>query len=638
MLLVAVVLIGLNGCRNDDVVVNPDDHPTPDGYTNTSAYKGLYVLCEGNMGSNKATLDYLDMATGTYSRNIYPSRNPGKVMELGDVGNDIKAYGSRLWMVINQSNRVEVASTATAVSLGSVDVPNARYLAFDGGNAYVSSYVGPVNGKSVLGEVYKVDTLTLRVTARCMVGYQPEEMAVLDGKLYVANSGGYSALQGMGYDQTVSVIDLKSFSVERTIDVAPNLFRLRKDRYGSLWVTSRGDYGSTPSRIYELYGGSVADSIDVPATDIAFRGDSLLYLNSTGVGVYDLKSRHIVNAHLLQQPANDRIETPYGLIVDDSDGRIYVMDATNYVSSGKIFCFDRNGKWLWTQPTGDIPGHACLVANGPMPTGSSQPVGDVSAFIQAVDEYVPAPGQFVNLLPKVEASDDAASVRAKCTAAIGGGMNGLVTLGGFGGYITFHFDHPVRNVHGQKDLLIRGNYIAGASEPGIVMVSQDVNGNGLPDDPWYELSGSADVDSVGKVVYGYEITYRPAPMQDIPWTDNQGRSGVVARNDYHAQEYYPLWIHEPLTFRGTLLPPNGHNHGVNGAQNWLLDSFRYGYVDNSGTDEGCSFDLDWAVDSERKPVRLDHIDFVRVYSAENQQCGWLGETSTEIRGAKDLHF
>ena len=146
------------------------------------------------------------------------------------------------------------------------------------------------------------------------------------------------------------------------------------------------------------------------------------------------------------------------------------------------------------------------------------------------------------------------------------------------------------------------------------------------------------MDSVGKVVYGYEITYRPSPMQDIPWTDNQGRSGVVPRNTYHTQEYYPLWIHEPLTFRGTLLPLNGHNHGVNGAQNWLLDSFRYGYVDNSATDEGCSFDLDWAVDGERKPVRLDHIDFVRVYSAENQQCGWLGETSTEIRGAKDLHF
>lgn len=631
------VMLTLAGCRNDDVVLYPDDTPTPDGYQNTSAYKGMYVLCEGNMGANKASLDYLDMTTGTYSRNIYPSRNPGKVLELGDVGNDIKVYGTRLWMVINQSNRVEVASAATAVSLGSVNIPNARYLAFHDRYAYVSSYVGPVSGQSVLGEVYRIDTLTQRVDGRCTVGFQPEEMAVMGGKLYVANSGGYRALQGEGYDRRVSVIDLNSFSVERTIDVAPNLFRLRRDRYDCLWATSRGDYDQQPGRIYKIEQGIVADSIDVAATDLAFHGDSLLFLHRDGCGLYDLRNRRLVSRQLLRLPSGEHIETPYGLMVDDSDGRIYVMDATNYVSSGKLFCFDDHGNWLWTCPTSDIPGHACWVKEGPDGLPDSPSSGERSPYIAAVDAYCPAPGQFVNVLPKADADDNADSLCAKCTAALRGGMDGLVTLGGFGGYIIFHFDHPVRNVHGQKDLLIRGNYIAGAAEPGIVMVSVDVNGNGLPDDPWYELSGSADTDSIGKEVYGYEITYQPAPMADIPWVDNLGRKGVVARNSYHTQEYFPLWMHQSLTFRGTLLPPNGHNRGTNGAQNWLLDSFRQGYVDNLGDDEGCSFDLDWAVDAARKPVSLDHIDFVKVYTAENQQCGWLGETSTEIRGARDLH-
>ena len=635
--IVVLSALALIGCRNDDVVLSPDEISTPDGYTNTSAYRGLYVLCEGNMGANKATLDYLDMGTGTYFRDIYPSRNPGKVLELGDVGNDIKVYGSRLWMVINQSNRIEVASAASAVSLGSVNIPNARFLAFDGNHAYVSSYVGPISGKSVLGEVYRIDTLTLRIDGRCTVGFQPEEMAVLNGRLYVANSGGYSAMQGMGYDRRVSVIDLKSFSVERTIDVAPNLFRLRSDQYGSIWVASRGDYNTMPARVYELYGGSVADSIDISATDMALHGDSLLFLHSGGCGLYDLRNRRVVSRQMLRLPTDERIETPYGLAVDDSNGRIYVMDATNYVSSGKLLCFDPQGNWLWTRPTGDIPGHACFVKEGTASSGNT-PSGDGrSPYIQAVDEYLPAPGQFVNILPKADAGDNADSLRAKCTAVLQGGMDGLVTLGGYGGYITFHFDHPVRNVQGEKDLLIRGNYTSGASEPGIVMVSQDENGNGLPDDTWYELSGSADTDSIGKVVYGYEITYRPAPMSDISWADNQGKSGTVRRNTYHSQEYYPLWVHTPLTFRGTLLPKNGHNHGKDGTQNWRLDSFRYGYVDNSADETGCSFDIGWAVDGNRKPVHLSHIDFVRVYSAENQQCGWLGETSTEIRGAKDLH-
>jgi hypothetical protein len=91
----------------------------------------------------------------------------------------------------------------------------------------------------------------------------------------------------------------------------------------------------------------------------------------------------------------------------------------------------------------------------------------------------------------------------------------------------------VANVQGERDFAIWGNAYVGNSEPGIVMVSVDVNGNGLPDDEWYELSGSADTDSIGKVVYDYQVTYTKTPMQDVPWQDNKGKSGVVARNDFH---------------------------------------------------------------------------------------------------------
>ncbi len=633
-ILILMLTVVVASCRDDEVVVYPTDEPTNE--VTTGSLAGMYVLNEGNMGSNKATLDYLDLKTGVYSRNIYPSRNPNQVLELGDVGNDIKVYGSKLWMVINQSNKVEVASAATAVSQGHVDVPNCRYLAFSGGYAYVSSYVGPINGTSVLGQVYKVDTTSLQVVGRCTVGYQPEEMAVLGGKLYVANSGGYSAMQGMGYDRTVSVVDLNSLQVERTISVAPNLFHIRADRYGSLWVSSRGDYGSTPSRLYEIYGNQVVDSIDVPVDGFDFRGDSLVYYGDGKYGVINLRSHEILTQNFIHQSASDPIKTPYGIVVNPDNGNIYVMDATNYVSSGKLFCFDKDGNYRWSTWTGDIPGHACFTSVGTSST-TVEPATDRSAYIAAVDEYVPAPGQNVNMMPEIDADDNADSAAMKCTRALAGSMDGMVTLGGYGGYVTFHFDHSVRNLSG-NDLMIRGNAFDGNSEPGIVMVSVDANHNGKPDDEWYELSGSADVDSVGKVVYNYQITYQPSPMHDIGWTDNQGQTGYVYRNSYHSQEYYPLWISSPLTFTGTLLPRNGHNYSQAGLQYWTLSSFRYGYVDNLGSDEGCSFDISNAVDSSRQPVNLQSIDFVRVYTAENQTCGWLGETSTEVCGAKDLHY
>lgn len=260
-------------------------------------------------------------------------------------------------------------------------------------------------------------------------------------------------------------------------------------------------------------------------------------------------------------------------------------------------------------------------------------------YIAVVDEYVPAPGQFINTLPVYQEGDDATSMAAKCTEALANNASGLVTLGAWGGYITFHFDHPVVNVSGERDLYIKGNAVNGGSEAGIVCVSQDLNGNGLPDDEWYELSGSADIDST-TTLYGYELTYyMDEPLQDILWQDNQGAEGWVKRNNFHAQEYFPAWLSSPLSFQGTRLPNNAHDTSGNGTY-WVLDAFREGYVDNLPNSDTIanSFDIGWAVHPvTRMPVTLRTIDFVRIYSSLNQSAGWLGETSTEVSGAQDLH-
>ena len=292
-----------------------------------------------------------------------------------------------------------------------------------------------------------------------------------------------------------------------------------------------------------------------------------------------------------------------------------------------------------------------------------------SKYIQAVDEYRPAPGQYVNDAPEYEEGDTEADMIRKCNermAGLGPLDAHLVALGGWGGYITFHFDHPIVNIIGQRDFAVWGNayqemrhlVFGGMNEAGVVMVSQDTNGNGKPDDLWYEISGSCDVDSAGKVVYNYEVTYRRNPMGDIPWTDNQGNNGTIDRNHYHTQEYFPLWLtDDEFTFRGTRLPDNMLNLSDQVDQTWspyyyVLLGFRYGYADNlpNFTDdadatsynyEGCGIDISWAMDDQRQPVNLDHIDFVRVYTGLNQKCPqpeWWGETSTEILCAEDLHL
>jgi len=142
-------------------------------------------LTRGTWGSNKATLDFLDFKRGVYRRNIYAEINPTVPKEMGDVGNDIAIYGSRLYAVINCSNKIEVMNARTTKRIGQVEIPNCRYIQFHGRYAYVTSYAGPVTidpHYEQLGYVAKVDTATLEVVDRCLVGFQPDELEIVGGK------------------------------------------------------------------------------------------------------------------------------------------------------------------------------------------------------------------------------------------------------------------------------------------------------------------------------------------------------------------------------------------------------------------------------------------------------------------------
>ena len=374
-------LLMLSSCRNDVMVVPMEDINTG-GKTVKSEIIGMYLLNEGNMGSNKSSLDYLDLsgkdATVHYLRNIYSERNPETVMMLGDVGNDIQIYGSRLWLVINCSNKVEVAQADDAVRIGKVDIPNCRYVTFKDRYAYVSSYVGSVysGSNSPLGSVYKVDTLSLQKVDSCSVGYQPEEMAIIGKKLYVANSGGYQGMTGQGYESTVSVIDLDKMQETEKIAVAPNLHRIKKDKYDQLWVTSRGNYVDMESKIYWLSKGAdgkmqVVGHFDQPVSDLCIVGDSLYFYgsqwseitmtNTVTYGIINVRTHQIVSTSLSDAPEINKIRMPYGIIVNPIHRDFYLMDAKNYVSSGELLHFLPDGTFDWKVKTGDIPAHAVFL-------------------------------------------------------------------------------------------------------------------------------------------------------------------------------------------------------------------------------------------------------------------------------------
>ncbi len=376
-LIILPLLLASTSCREDELVVPTEYDIIGDTHQAESSIRGFYLVNEGNMGSNKCTLDFCDFATGLYARNFYAERNPDEIKELGDVGNDIGIYGSKLYVVVNCSHKVEVMDAYTGKKITQINIPNCRYIRFHRGKAYVSSYVGPVliDPAAPKGAVYQIDTLSLKATAKVSVGYQPEEMEIVDDYMYVANSGGYRAPK---YDNTVSVIQMIDFKQVQQIPVGINLHRLKKDRYGKLWVSSRGDYQTRPSRLYVMekkkgYNQmTVTDTIPVACSNMAFFGDSLYYYatewnnftasNTISYGIIDIRTKEIVSCNFITDGTDNEIIIPYGIAIHPETGDIYVTDAKNYVSSGTLYCFDRKGRKKWSVRTGDIPAHIAFLS------------------------------------------------------------------------------------------------------------------------------------------------------------------------------------------------------------------------------------------------------------------------------------
>ena len=297
-----------------------------------------------------------------------------------------------------------------------------------------------------------------------------------------------------------------------------------------------------------------------------------------------------------------------------------------------------------------------------------------TAYVTKLFDFVQAVGQFTNTLPVYKEGDTQEAMNEKVLAAIGNNKKGMISLGGFGGYVVVGFDHTITNVTGKRDFRVLGNafYSAanpdsgapegGSCEPGVIMVAYDKNQNGRPDDDeWYEIAGSAHEDATLELWYdkavaagndvktyrNYEITYyrpekEPITAEEremyIRWEDNQGKSGYKVKNTFHNQCYYPEWIKEDkVTFKGTCLPQNAVDESGQGSY-FVLYKFRYGYADNElNSKDESAIDIDWAVNSKGQKVHLPGVDFIKIYTGVNQENGWLGECSTEISGVEDLH-
>ena len=609
------------------------------GGKDDSPHNGAYVLSEGLFNLNNSTLTWIDFSTlkpdswSSQGGTSYDSFEKVNGRRIGDTANDMLLYGSRLYIAVNVSSTIEILDAATCTSLKQIrmeqnGIPSEpRYLAAHGGYVYMCCFDGTVQ---------RIDTLTMEIDASVNVGRNPDGICYAAGKLYVSNSGG---LDADNPDNTVSVIDVNSFTEKTRIEVRSNPGTIRTDGK-SVFVVSRGifdfdrmDYDYRLHRI-DVETDLLTDTYNIPVLDMdIYDGKAWIYRYGSGrIQVMDLETGHILQPDFITD--GTRIECPYSIKVDSATRKVYVTDAADYVTPGSLYCFNPDGSLDYRIPgIGINPNTIQFCDFNVNPVHNSGGQEQKNDKPNKVFEYMPAPGQFVNELPKYDPGDSAQSMADKClNALLTTGQ--MITLGGFGGYITVGFDTPVHNLEG-PDFRIDGNSIINGAEPAVVWVSVDANKNSLPDDPWYEIYGSEQKE--GRSTPGYTIRYgKPlADDGDSDWIGSDNRTGSIKHNKFHTQPYYPQWYdNDTVTFTATLLQDNMSYDG----KNWVMPAFEYGYVDNwPNSDTNSAFDIDWAVNPDGTPAQLEQIDFIKI---QNAVIGWntlTGEQSTEVSSITNLN-
>ena len=279
------------------------------------------------------------------------------------------------------------------------------------------------------------------------------------------------------------------------------------------------------------------------------------------------------------------------------------------------------------------------------PEGNFKRPSTGKAMVNRVYEYMPAPGHQVNGYIIVgESYPDNCTHEQACDSVMAHfSRKWSVSLGGQGGYLIAGFDHSVPAGGAPYDLCIKGNPFSYQSEPGIIWVSQDDNGDGLPNDQWFELAGSEYGTTNHTTEYAITYFHPEKAKSAIGWRDSNNDTGYIPYMSYWNPKpfYWQSWQKEnEMTFFGSRLKDRStYEKGISD-----IPPYDWGYADNLGdfidgpAGKMGYYKISNARTWDGKPADLQYIDFIKIQTAQTGSTPNLGEISTEVYYISDYHL
>ena len=329
------ILLAFAACKKDEPQPEPD-LPEAKGHS-------VFVLNEGNFQWGNASLSVINLNNNSIQNDVFSAANN---RPLGDVLQSAALINKELWLVVNNSQRIERIDPATGKSKGVINgLQSPRYIVNTGsGKAYVSDLYS--------GSIHCIDTASFSIDNSIPTQGWTEEMLLLNDRVWVCNTGG----------NQVYTINPSNHQIEDSIAVGIKPRSIRNDKLGRIWVLCEGEIPPQESAgslwCIDAYTNTVLQQFSFPnATDhpsklcINAAGDRLYYLNN-GVQRMSISDSALPGTTFIAQ--DGRIF--YGLYIHPQDESIWLSDARDYVQQGKVLRYKSDATLMNEWDAGIIPG------------------------------------------------------------------------------------------------------------------------------------------------------------------------------------------------------------------------------------------------------------------------------------------
>jgi hypothetical protein len=325
--------------------------------TDTSFEKGIFIVNEGNYDWGNASVTFVDSKDGV-DPDIYKKQNNSA---LGDVAESMQILNNKGFIVVNNSDRIEVVGLKDFKSITKIQgFPSPRFISIvDSTKAYVTN---------MHDNISVVDLKTLSIVKSIKTGTWTEAMIQYHNLLFVSSIGLMSQTQSQFRDAKILVIDMGSDKIIDSIKTGKEPISMVMDKKEKIWILCTGGYDHYEPPTLVRVDPSIRmvektfnfdDPNDIPSKLCINATNDTIYFLDNGIYKMPVSSTTVPTSPFI--PANGHLY--YGLGIQPSNGNIFVSDAKDYKQAGTVYQYDQvKGTQLMSFTAGVIPGSFCFTS------------------------------------------------------------------------------------------------------------------------------------------------------------------------------------------------------------------------------------------------------------------------------------